>query len=95
MFRMFAAFSAVSLVSLLLVSCDSSSAPEAGGFFPAPLQESSSVALARGADGRSHMAFTGYDGETKNDIYYGVCEGAGCGTSLKEWSVATDRKSVV
>nr|WP_314092176.1 hypothetical protein [uncultured Shinella sp.] len=89
MFRTFAALSAVSLVSLLLVSCDSSSASETGGFFPAPGQESSSIVLARGVDGRSHMAFTGYDGKTKDEIYYGICEGADCGTSLEDWSVAT------
>ena len=89
MFRTFAAVSAVSLLSLLLVSCDSSSAFETGGFFPAPGQESSSIVLARGADGRSHMAFTGYDGKTKDEIYYGVCQGADCGTSLEDWSVAT------
>lgn len=87
MFRSFAALSAVFLLSFLLASCDSSSASEPGGFFPAPEHESSSIALARDKGGRTHMAFTGYDGKTKDQIFYGSCEGADCGADRERWTI--------
>ena len=46
MFRLFAAVLTVSCMSLLLAACGRSEASEPGGFFPAPEQESSSIALA-------------------------------------------------
>jgi len=44
---------------------------ETSGFFAAPSQESAGIALARDRDNHLHMTHTGYDGETKNFIYYG------------------------
>lgn len=88
MFRLFAAVVTVSCMSLLLAACGRSEASEPGGFFPAPEQESSSIVLARGADGRLHMAFTGYDGKTKDQIFYGVCTGDDCGVNRENWSMA-------
>lgn len=61
---------------------------ETGGFYPAPDQESASIALVRDKDDRLHMAHTGYDGETRNFIYYGLCEAADCGTSRGDWKIA-------
>jgi len=59
-----------------------------GGFYPAPEQESASIALARGRDERLHMAHTGYDGATKDFIYYGVCAAADCGARRDNWKIA-------
>lgn len=89
MFRTFAALLIASSLSFLLTSCDSSTASEPGGFFPAPGQESSSISLAHGKDGRTHMAFTGYDGATKDQIFYGVCADRDCGANRDNWAVAT------
>ena len=59
-----------------------------GGFYPAPEQESASIALARDKQNRLHMAHTGYDGKTRDFIYYGVCDAADCGTAKGNWQVA-------
>jgi hypothetical protein len=89
--RIVAAGAGFGMVMLFIQQCSSggsaaSAAP--GGFFPAPEQESSSIAIVRGKDDRQHMAFTGYDGKTKDFIYYGVCDAADCGTSRDNWQVA-------
>lgn len=61
---------------------------EPGGFYPAPDQESASIALVRGADSRQHMVHTGYDGKTKDFIYYGVCDASDCGSGKSNWKIA-------
>jgi hypothetical protein len=68
---------------------DAAASVEPGGFYPAPEQESASVALVRDRDGRLHMTHTGYDGKTKDFIYYGVCSAADCGTSRDNWKIAS------
>jgi hypothetical protein len=57
-------------------------------FFPASEQESASIAVARHKDESQHAAFTGYDGPTKDRIYYATCEGADCGGNPDEWTKA-------
>ena len=61
---------------------------EPGGFYPAPEQESASIVLVRDRENRLHMAHTGYDGKTKDFIYYGVCDAADCGTAKDNWKIA-------
>ncbi|MBL0372246.1 hypothetical protein JJB09_09405 [Rhizobium sp. KVB221] len=82
-----AGFGMVMLV-IHLWSGDSAASAETGGLFPAPDHESSSISLAKDRDGTSHMAFTGYDGKTKDQVFYGVCKAADCGTSGDNWQKA-------
>jgi hypothetical protein len=89
MTRYFAAFAGILSTFLFLSSCNASDTPTPGGFFPAPDQESASIALARGTDGTSHTAFAGWDGKSKDQIFYGVCKSGDCGTSRDNWQIAT------
>ena len=61
-----------------------------GAFFPAGEQESASIVVAHHTDGSRHAAFTGYDGPTKDQIYYAACDDMDCGTSPENW-----RKAVI
>ncbi|MGV3549760.1 hypothetical protein [Rhizobium sp.] len=60
----------------------------AAAFFPASEQESASISVARYKDESQHVAFTGYDGPTKDKIYYATCEGSDCGGNPDQWSKA-------
>jgi hypothetical protein len=64
---------------------------EPGAFFPAGEQESASIVTAHHTDGSRHAAFTGYDGPTKDEIYYAACDDSDCGTSPENWRKATIR----
>lgn len=57
-------------------------------FFPASEQESASISVARHKAESQHAAFTGYDGPTKDRIYYATCEGADCGSNPDQWTKA-------
>jgi hypothetical protein len=74
---------------VIKIASGSTSAAEPGAFFPATDQESSSIAIIRDELGESHIAFTGYDGKTKDQIVYGVCDSGDCGTSAGNWEKAT------
>jgi hypothetical protein len=73
----FAAFVAV---------CLSVQNTQAAGHFFAPEQESASAAIAADSDGGLHAAHTGYDGPTKDIVYYRYC-GSGC-TDPQAWATA-------
>ncbi|MDB5525768.1 MAG: hypothetical protein JWM58_3531 [Rhizobium sp.] len=79
------------MVMLFIQQCSGGSAAISGpgGFYPAPEQESASITLVRDKEDRLHMAHTGYDGKTKDFIYYGVCDSSDCGTSKGNWQIAT------
>jgi hypothetical protein len=63
-------------------------ATEPGAFFPASEQESASITLARHKDESQHAAFTGYDGPTRDRIYYATCAGSDCGGNPDQWTKA-------
>lgn len=65
-----------------------SAAAEPSAFFPATEQESSSIAVVSRSDGSQHAAFTGYDGPTKDKIYYAACTDSDCGSSPENWEKA-------
>lgn len=67
----------------------SASTAESGAFFPATDQESASISVVRDKQGASHIAFTGYDGKTKDQVFYINCEDSDCGTSAANWEKAT------
>lgn len=60
----------------------------APAFFPASDQESASISVARHKDESQHAAFTGYDGPTKDRIYYATCDGSDCGGNPDQWAKA-------
>ena len=78
----------LTLIVIKTVTSPTSTADN-GAFFPATGQESSSIAVARDTDGASHIAFSGYDGQTKDQIFYGFCDSGNCGTSADDWEKAT------
>ena len=60
-----------------------------GAFFPASEQESATISVTRLKDGSQHVAFTGYDGPTKDTIYYAACADDNCGASAEAWEKTT------
>lgn len=60
-----------------------------GAFFPAPDQEAATIAVAQHTDGTRHAAFTGYDGPTRDQIYYAACHSGDCSSSPEGWHKAT------
>ncbi len=61
----------------------------ASGLYPVSGQESASIAVALAEDGASHAALTGYDGATKDLVYYATCAGGDCAANADAWRKAT------
>lgn len=91
--RVVLAAAGAGMVMLFAQQCGYGSASLAdtgpSAFYPAPEQESASIVTVTDGDGRLHMAHTGWDGKTKDFIYYGVCKGPTCTTSRDGWKFAT------
>lgn len=79
----------ITLIVIRSVSGGGGATAEPTAFFPASEQESASVVVASHSDGSKHAAFTGYDGPTKDKIYYAACDDSDCGSSPKNWQKAT------
>lgn len=58
------------------------------GFFPASQQESASIDVAAYKDESQHAAFTGYDGPSKDKLYYAACDGGDCASDAASWKTA-------
>lgn len=89
--RILLALAGFGIVMLVIrsVSGSGTAAADPGAFFPATDQESASIAMVHDSRGVSHMAHTGYDGKTKDNIYYGACDAADCGAGIGDWKKAT------
>lgn len=61
---------------------------EQGAFFPASGQESASITVVNRPDNTRHAAYTGYDGPTRDRVYYASCEGTACDGSADGWQRA-------
>ena len=79
----------ITMIVIRSISGGGASAAESGAFFPASEQESASIAVERHPDGSRHAAFTGYDGPTKDRIYYAVCTSSACDSNPDDWTKAT------
>ena len=62
---------------------------QAAAFFPASEQESAFIAVSNDSQGGRHAAFTGYDGPTKDQIFYATCSSGDCGANPDGWERAT------
>jgi len=57
-------------LAAIVAVCLSAQNTQAAGHFFAPEQESASPAIAADSDGGLHAAHTGYDGPTKDIVYF-------------------------
>lgn len=79
----------ITMIVIKAVSGGGGAAAEPGAFFPASEQESASIVIAHHSDQSRHAAFTGYDGATKDKIYYAACDDGACGNAPESWRRAT------
>ena len=78
-----AGFGIVIIVIRSVAGGDASAVP--GAFFPATEQESASIDVVAHKDESRHAAFTGYDGPTKDKLYYAACSESDCSANAGNW----------